>query len=106
MSIAVISLDIESRACTLTIDGALVPADSLYFAKRKDYEGKDYYSFAYAVVNKDINGMTQMTEYVLPQPEHDMQEYSMLKNGLASRIIDRVKLLSKDIGKFLNPQKS
>jgi len=102
MAIAVISLDIEKRVCTLTIDGVLVPSDSLYFNKNKDYNGNDYLSFGYMTVTNDKNGMKQMVEYILPREENeDMHEYSVQKNGLACRIIDKTKELMKDVANFL-----
>lgn len=101
MSMAIISLDTESRSCILTIDGVLIPVDSVHFSKSK-YGEDEYVSFGYAIVTKDNNGMTQMIEYILPHKEDDMKEYSMEKNGLASRVVDKTKALIKDISNFLN----
>jgi len=106
MSMAVISLDTEKRICTLTLDGALALADSIYFNKGKDYDGNDYVSFGYMVTRKNQDGMTEMVEYVLPKPEMNMDGYLIEKTGLASKIIDVTKGLIEDVKNFLNNRKS
>jgi len=103
MSMAIIALNTETRECVLTMDGIPVSVDSVYFNKYTDYNGDKYISFGYSITQKNNQGMEEVVQYILPRPDQeDMHEYSMEKNGLASRIIDKAKAISKDIGKFLN----
>ncbi len=107
MSLAVISLNTETRDCVLTVDGALVSPDYIYFSKMLNMDGNLDVSFRYEVALKDDKtGMVQKMEFMLPSPDMDMHEYSMDKNGLASKIIDKAKILIEDVTNFINKRKS
>lgn len=105
MSIAVISLDTQTKSCVLTLDGALVQADTIYFSKGTDYNGDPLLVFKYGVQVTDNNGLNQTIEYELPQPDMSMEGCKIEKNGLASKIIDRAKILIDDVTNFINKRK-
>lgn len=109
MSLAVISIDTIKQECIFTMDGALVPVDYLYMCKMMDMNtGDPSLSLRYEVGMQDAKtGMIQKMEYMLaPKDTKDMVNhgYVMQNNGLASRVMDVVKTVIRDVSKYMNKE--
>jgi len=106
MSLAIITIDTTSQSCSLAIDGVPVNADEISFSKSIDYDGNTYKNFAYSIKMIGPDNIHKKIEYRMVSPEEmkNMMDhgYSMEKNGLASRIIDVVKSITKDVINYIN----
>ena len=73
MSIVSISLNTETRECTMTIDGIQVPAQdvSLYKCRYVDYQGNESteIGFSYTMRQTGPSGLEETVTYRLPYPD-------------------------------------
>lgn len=97
MGIVSISVNTETRESVLTVDGQIVPAIACHFSKGIDYEGKPFTRLRYILEAQDEKGLTQLTEYFLPDEEDEAVIAN--DNGLISHPIGDKNLSTFDIRK-------
>jgi len=108
MAIVNVSLDTNTKECVLTIDGVLVSASEIYFAKYTDYNDPEKYikDFSYTVKVSDNNGLIETRRYYLPKEEHMMNEANLIidaKTGLSSeKVINQDKIVEEISALFNN----
>jgi len=99
MSMAVISVNTETQECILTLDGALVQADEVYFSKGTDYNGIPYKNFGYSVQMMEPDGMMKKMMHTMVLK--DSPEYSSENAGLVSKEIKTKDKLYKEVEVFV-----
>jgi len=97
MSIVSISVNTETRESALTVDGQIVPAIACHFSKGIDYEGRPFTRLRYILEASDEKGLTQLTEYFLPDEEEEAVIAN--NNGLISKPIAEESLGMLDVKK-------
>jgi hypothetical protein len=99
MAMAVISVNTETQECALTLDGALVNADDIYFSKYTDHNGDLQKAFSYSVQMMEPDGMMKkMMHTMVPK---DSPEYSNENAGLVSKEIKTKNKLYKEVEDFV-----
>jgi hypothetical protein len=98
MAIVSISVNTDTRESALTVDGQIVPALACHFSKGIDYEGKPFTRLRYILEAKDEKGLTQLTEFFLPD-EDDEGVVASNNDGLISHPIDAKSLNTFDVRK-------
>jgi len=101
MAIFSISIDTETRNCTLTVGGVQIPFEDFYASKYKDHSNPDkyYVELSYTQSVKNDSGMTEQRRFYLPQPEEKMDH---VVNGLASEKVIDQKTLTEDLIRLLS----
>lgn len=96
MAIAVISIDTETQECVLTLNGALVGADEIYFSKGTNHDGIPYKDFSYSEQTTDSDGIMKKTMYrMVPK------DYPDSYGGLVSKEVKTKDKLYKEVEAFI-----
>lgn len=101
MAIVNVSLDTETRATVLTINGILVPSTD-YLIERYVFDGEDFIRFSYAVENI-VNGLKEKRQFFLPDPDAKdvVAVASVDERGFASKILHNDDKAKADVVDFL-----
>jgi hypothetical protein len=101
MAIFSVSIDSETRACTLTMNGIQVPVDDFFVSKYKDHENPEEYhlEMSYTQNVKNDAGMVEQRRFYLPAPEEKMEK---TEHGLASEVIIDQKTAAENLIRLLN----
>jgi len=99
MSLAVISIDTNSQECVLTIDGALVSANDIYFSKYTNYDGVSQKDFSYSVEVTEPDGMMKRMMHTMVHK--DSPEYSSENSGLVAKEIKDKDRLYEEVEAFI-----
>jgi len=99
MSLAVLTIDTASQACSLTIDGVPVNADEIKFYYGTDYNGQEMKIFKYTVSTDLPDGGVQDVEYEMAPPP---DPGAVVDGGLIKREIKTKDRLYKEVEAFVN----
>lgn len=95
MAIVSISIDTKTRAVAMTVDGTIVPADSVYLNKSQDYDGKPYLRFEYTTRAKNASGLEEIHGYFLPPPDDTAASATANEHGLVEhQMVDAAKAVA------------
>lgn len=81
MAKVVITLDTETHAVGVAIDGNAVPTEGLSLSKYKSVDGEERVNFSYSQTVKDANGMEMVNYWYLPEKQDMMDEEDMHDAG-------------------------
>jgi len=106
MAIVNVSLDTETRATVLTINGILVPSTD-YLIERYVFDGEEFIRFSYTVENT-VDGMQERRQFFLPDPDaKDVAAVASVdERGFVSKILHNDDKAKADIVDYLNKNRN